>query len=345
MGRQLAAQPDYQRSPRLAGTLEYRAKAKEPCVLGIVHEFVPNRGDGWRLASNALMQFFDRLVADDLLRRDSQNPGDAAAATILETARGLVGPFASQAALLGTRTAELHLALARETKDPAFVPEPFTIMHQQSLYQSAHATLARMSTSLRKLMPTLTEGRRALAEQVIASRGDIETRLGEIAQRRFATQRIRSHGDYHLGQVLWTGEDFFIIDFEGEPARPPAERRYKRCPLRDVGGMMRSFEYVAATSLRHGRIRPEDVPVLEPWARAWTKVVTEAYVEAYLAKAAGHAFLPANRQETDILLEFYMMEKCMYEVGYELNNRPDWIDIPLRGLLDLLRAPRRGTPG
>ena len=353
MGRHLAAQPDYHRSPRLAGTLEYRARAKEPCVLGVVHEFVPNRGDGWRLASNALTQFFDRLVADDLLRRDSQSPDSqkhaaheaSAAATTLDAARGLVGPFTSQAALLGTRTAELHLALSRETKDPAFAPEPFTIMHQQSLYQSAHGTLARMSTWLRKLLPTLTEGRRALVEQVLAARDDIETRLGEVAQRRFATQRIRCHGDYHLGQVLWTGEDFYIIDFEGEPARPPSERRYKRCPLRDVAGMMRSFEYAAATALRHARIRAEDAPLLEPWVRAWTKVVTEAYVEAYLEKVAGQPFLPATRGETELLLEFYMLEKCMYEVGYELNNRPEWIDIPLHGLLDLLRAPRRGAAG
>lgn len=133
--------------------------------------------------------------------------------------------------------------------------------------------------------------------------------------------RIRIHGDYHLGQVLDTGDDFFIIDFEGEPARPLNERRIKHSPLRDVAGMLRSFDYAAHTAVQ---------------AEAWTEGVSREYLNAYLTMAEGASFLPGNEEELRMLLDACLLEKAVYEVCYELNNRPDWVGIPLRGITRIL---------
>jgi maltose alpha-D-glucosyltransferase/alpha-amylase len=346
IGRHLAANPEYKRSPRLGGALEYRARGRDPVTLAVVHDFVQNRGDGWQLALGALGRFFDDVLSDERTRShppDLAALGTPEAAALVAATTPLMSGFASHAALLGERTAELHLALARDTKDPAFTPEPFTIMYQQSLYQSAHGALARTFAHLRRTSGSMPEPRRALVDEMIGLRAKIDMRLREMAHRRLVLSRIRCHGDYHLGQVLWTGEDFLVVDFEGEPARPAVERRYKRSAIRDVAGMVRSFDYASATALRHGRMRPDDIEVLEPWARLWTAVVREAFVGAWLAKVAGQPFVPARRGDAAFMLDFYVLEKCIYEIGYELHNRPDWLDIPLRGLLDLARAPRASS--
>ena len=146
------------------------------------------------------------------------------------------------------------------------------------------------------------------------------------------------HGDFHLGQVLFTGNDFVIIDFEGEPNRSIGDRRYKRSPLRDVAGMLRSFHYASAVALTGGRTRPEDVATLAPWAHAWHRWVGAAFLTAYLARSAGAPYMPTSERDLEILLDFYLVEKCAYELGYEMSMRPDWVAIPLAGLNDLLRA-------
>jgi maltose alpha-D-glucosyltransferase/alpha-amylase len=150
------------------------------------------------------------------------------------------------------------------------------------------------------------------------------------------------HGDYHLGQVLYTGRDFVIIDFEGEPSRSIGARRIKRTPLRDVAGMLRSFDYAAHTSLlgrhRGGPVRPEDVATLAPWARYWTQWVSAAFLRAYLATLGPGALLPRDPRDLRVLLDAHLLEKALYELGYELNNRPDWVGIPLSGILELMEA-------
>jgi maltose alpha-D-glucosyltransferase/alpha-amylase len=157
-----------------------------------------------------------------------------------------------------------------------------------------------------------------------------------------AAARIRCHGDYHLGQVLYTGNNFVIIDFEGEPARPISERRLKRCPLQDVAGMLRSFHYATQAALSGQArtvLRPEDSPVLERWARFWYSWVAAAFLKSYLKTAGQAEFLPPNGSQLESLLHIYMLEKAVYEVGYELNNRPGWVKVPLQGILQLLSDP------
>ena len=152
------------------------------------------------------------------------------------------------------------------------------------------------------------------------------------------------HGDYHLGQVLHTGKDFLIIDFEGEPARSLSERRLKRTPLRDVAGMLRSFDYAAHAALFHqlerGAITAETMSRIEPWARFWTHWTSVIFLKAYLGGARQGEFLPKTSQEMKILLEANLMNKALYELGYELNNRPPWLRIPLQGILQLMEGPK-----
>ena len=153
--------------------------------------------------------------------------------------------------------------------------------------------------------------------------------------------RLRIHGDFHLGQILYTGKDFLIIDFEGEPARPLNVRRLKESPLRDVAGMLRSFHYAAYASLlgKITGIRPEDFGLLESWARLWQVWVSATYLKAYLTATAESDFLPKTQKELQILLDAYSLQKAIYELGYELNNRPAWARIPLEGILQIMENP------
>lgn len=169
---------------------------------------------------------------------------------------------------------------------------------------------------------------------------DILRRFRSVCESKITAMRGRIHGDYHLGQVLYTGKDFVIIDFEGEPARSLTERRIKRSFLRDVAGMLRSFHYAAYTALFNqmaaGMFRRDELPALEPWARLWHQWVSSAFLRAYLEVANQGAFLPRKREELEVLLNTYLLEKAIYELGYELNNRPEWVHLPLTGISQLL---------
>ncbi len=341
IGRFLATRdPSYAGVPRIAGALEYRQASREPSTIGTLFAFVPNQGDAWQLSMDALDRYFDGVLAD----KTRPDAPPVQAGTLLERARqrpsdqviDWVGAHLDRVRLLGLRTAELHVVLASESTDPLFMAEPYDIMHQQSLYGSVSAHVARTFDLLRGRLQALTPEQRTLVELVLARETEIDHRLGRIAKRRIDVQRSRIHGDYHLAQVMWTGDDFVIIDFEGEPGRPLSQRRFKRNPLRDVAGMLRSLQYASIAALRDGRHRIEDVARLEVWARAWSDWTSASFLGGYLDRARGTRLVPQSDADLDLLIEFFVLEKCVYEVGYELNNRPDWLDIPLRGLLSLL---------
>jgi maltose alpha-D-glucosyltransferase/alpha-amylase len=254
----------------------------------------------------------------------------------------LLGGFIVRARMLAKRTAEMHLMLASETVDPAFAPQPFTGFYQQSLFQGAHKMWVRTVETLRKKMSSFPESLRETVRTICDDEALIDARLRDITARKLELDRIRVHGDLHLGQVLDTGSDFVIIDFEGEPGRKLYERRYKRCPLVDVAGMMRSYHYASESALRSGRLRLEDATVLLPWARAWTAWVRAAFVGEYLKSIGGARFVPADDREKERMLAFYQLEKCIYEIRYELNNRPDWVEIPLQGLRQAMAEEATG---
>ena len=338
-GRFLGAR-DFAGTPRMAGSIEYQRRTGEAGTFATLFELVPNQGDAWQLALDSVGRFYDRVLADD---KRPETPPDVDGLLIEQARRTMsdqivdwIGPFLDRIRLLGVRTAELHLQLASDPNDPLFTPEPYDIMHQQSIYGSAIAHTARTFDLVRTRLRTLTPEQRELAETVLAREGDLDRVFARITKRRLDGLRIRTHGDYHLGQVLWTGDDFKIIDFEGEPGRPLSQRRFKRNALRDVAGMLRSLRYASAAGLRSGRHRPEDATRLEPWAKAWTRWTSAAFLGGYLERAQGTRIVPRTDADLGLLLEFFLLEKCVYEIGYEINNRPEWAEIPLRALLELI---------
>jgi maltose alpha-D-glucosyltransferase / alpha-amylase len=329
--------------PRILGAIQYQAPGHGPALLALAQQFVPNEGNAWRLTTDAIELFFDRVLSERPAAVPAAPVSLSQAAQASPPARlvELAGRYLGQARQLGTRTGEVHLALASAPMDSAFTPEPFTMHHQQSIYQWSHTQLARTFDTLRRLSAQLPEGARVLAADLLPRERAIDALLARIVTRPIAARRIRCHGDLHLGQVLFTGDDFVIIDFEGEPARPNSERRYKRCPLRDVMGLIRSFSYAVEAVLRGGRVRPEDSATLSPWAEAWIDWVTAAYLGAYLRQVSGRDLVPEQDGPViDLLLEFYEIEKVIYEIGYELDNRPDWAAIPLAGLARILARRR-----
>ncbi len=256
-------------------------------------------------------------------------------AAILEELLG--GVYPQKAKLLGQRTGELHLALAADADERGFAPEPFNSFAQRSVFQSMRASTRKVFALLQKKLPNLPEEFRGEAEQVLAAEEEILAHEQRILDQRGSATKIRIHGDYHLGQALWTGKDFVILDFEGEPARPLSERKLKRSALRDVAGMMRSFQYAAYSALWQPAMRTEDVPFLERWADTWYKQMSSTFLQSYLKTTAGASFIPKDDDELQVLLEAYLLDKAVYEIGYELNNRPSWVVIPIRGIKHILQ--------
>ena len=349
IGRFLTGRTPGVHVPRVAGYVEYRRPHAEPMTLGVLQSYERNEGDAWNFTLDALADYVERILSEhgSVEADDIPVPSEPLTALIHQEtpqlAADLIGSYLQSAELLGQRTGELHLALASATEDPAFSPEPFTPFYQRSLYQSMRGLTATVIPLLQKRLPALAPDVREDARKVVALEEQILDRFRAVADRRMQGMRIRCHGDYHLGQVLFTGNDFIIIDFEGEPARPLSQRRLKRLPLRDVAGMLRSFHYAAYVAvfkqMALGVVSPERFPVIERWASLWHAWVSAAFVRSYLRVAGRAPILPQAEDELQVLLDAYLLEKAVYEVGYELNNRPDWVSIPLRGILQLMERP------
>ena len=334
-------------TPPLAGEIEYKNRDRRKFAVAILQDFMPNEGDAWRHTQDALSQYFDRAVT-----HQATTPVDAAMSRrpfvdllcddTVPPVSDLIGPFYESVKILGRRTAELHVALASDSENPDFAPEPFSVLYQRSLYQSMRNHAGQIFLLLRKKLEALPAGVLDDGLKVVDRAPEILNRFRTVLSRKILAKRTRIHGDYHLGQVLYTGKDYIIIDFEGDPTRPLSERRIKRSPIRDVAGMLRSFHYGAYTSLfghrGSGMVRPEDIAALEPWARLWSIWIGSAFLKSYLEHAMPGGFLPTTRDELKILLSIYLFEKVLYELGYELENRPDWVRIPLIGILQLLEG-------
>jgi len=345
IGRFLTEKTSFTHTAAVAGALEYRRSKGEPVTIAILHEFVANQGDAWNFTLDALGRYFEAALAQPPTVRPEVTQKSILA--LIEEpspalASELIGSYLASAQLLGRRTAELHLALASDTRDPQFAPEAFSTLYQHSIYQSMRSLAAQSFQLLRRRLKNLVEPVVGDAQKVLGLEAEIQRRFRSLLQSKITAMRTRYHGDYHLGQVLHTGKDFVIIDFEGEPLRPLGERRIKRSPLRDVAGMLRSFHYVAYTGLLDQRHKgmlnshPEGLALLEPWARFWHVWVSVAFTQTYLEGAQQARFLPHTRAELQILLDAYLLEKAIYELNYELNHRPDWVPIPLQGILQLL---------
>ncbi|HXG59347.1 MAG TPA: maltose alpha-D-glucosyltransferase [Thermoanaerobaculia bacterium] len=341
MTRFFHEETSFRNVPAIAGALEYRGEG-EPVTLAILQGYIPSSGDGWRYTLDSIARFFERLQSDAGAAERVMKSSPPA--SVIGLAHHEVPPLAQEtmreylldAETLGRRTAQMHLALASRHDIPSVAPEPFTPHYQRSIYQLMRATAVQAFQLLRRHVRE-----QPLAAEFLEYEQAVHQRFRRVLDRKIGGQRIRLHGDFHLGQVLHAGNDFVIIDFEGEPARPLSERRIKRSALRDVAGMIRSFHY-APYAVVFGQapgivIRTEDAALLEAAARFWHRWASAAYLRAYFEESGAAGHLPATPEERDLLLEVYLLEKAMYEIAYELNNRPEWVRIPLRGALDLLR--------
>jgi len=335
VGRFLTTSTRFGNTPAVAGALEYVAD-HEPMTIAILHGFVPNEGDAWRFTLDTLQAFFERALArgDDVPPRAASGGLVAAASQDPALAEELFASSLESAQVLGARTAALHAALASRRDIPAFAPEPFSALDQRALVQSLRTSQANTFRVLRPRVGDIPEATALLARQE-----DLLSKTRALLGSPIGGQRIRTHGDFHLGQVLYTGRDFLIIDFEGEPARPLGERRIKRPALRDVAGMLRSFRYAAEEALRApalATIGPQVRVPLAGWARFWTERVSAAFLRSYLDVARPLGFLPPTDDGIERLLTTMLIEKALYEVGYELSHRPERTGTPVRGLLELL---------
>jgi maltose alpha-D-glucosyltransferase/alpha-amylase len=327
----------FRNSPPLAGAIEYHREQGESITLAILQGFVPNQGDAWAYTLQSLDEYFNR--ANDLPSPPrGEHVFDLVGKDVPAPIAQAMGDYLNSARLLGRRTAELHLTLASDPADSAFAPEPFTKDYQGEMYASIEGLMTEAFRLLDTHAPNLPADTQSQARAIIESRDDLLNNLRPFTRREISALRTRCHGDYHLGQVLYTGDDFMIIDFEGEPVRALAERRRKHSPLKDVAGMLRSFHYAAYSALfsQQERTPNTDTPHLEALADNWHPWVSAAYLDEYLTLASQSNFLPTDPPQLHLLLDAYLLEKAVYELIYELNNRPDWVRIPLQGVRRLV---------
>ncbi len=340
IGRFLTEVAHFPRIAPFLGELTLRPAGVQPggstTTSAMLQELVQNEGDGWSWTLEELARFYESAAGCPPPADEGEKASLLSDGRVAAEARERAWFYLDAAALLGRRTAELHLALAIQTDDLAFQAEPFTpedlAFDAGRIDRQIHATL----DALRSRMSNLKDLVADQAATVLSQRIGLFTRAHSITHSVPSGQRIRIHGDYHLGQVLRAKNDFVLLDFEGEPARSLAERRRKQSPLKDVAGMLRSFSYAAWSGLdQYLQRRPDRAQALEPWARLWENAVSTEFLKAYRQTAAANPALLPEPAQAQSLLNAYLLEKALYELLYELNNRPAWVRIPLAGILSL----------
>jgi len=330
--------------PAYAGSLQWHREHCKPITLGLLLAFVRNEGDAWTYTLDTVGRYFNQVLAfKDRIAQQPELP-DSVLNIDLESIPPLlvdsISPlYLEMVGLLGQRTAELHLALASLSHHPDVQPEPFSMLYQKSVYQSMRGLTLKVFSELEDTLNNLPEDIVEHAKQLIPAKRTILSRLRRIIEKKISALKIRIHGDYHLGQVLFTGKDFVIIDFEGEPARSMSERRLKRSALRDVAGMTRSFHYAAhGALLLRAAEWGANTDYLEHWADLWYFYVSGVFLRSYMHTVADAGLLPQDSNDFEILFESFLLEKAVYELGYELNNRPSWLMIPIRGIQHILKG-------
>lgn len=340
IGQYLTEKAEFCRVPKTGGWIEMRRTRAEPATLALLQELVPNQGQGWQWMQDVLNRFFEQVGSEGFrlsrIESDHRSLIELSELAPSPDVFEVVGTSLHSLGLLGKRTGELHRALIGASDDATFAPEVLT-------HEEIEASVQNLRKQARKMFALLTDRRESLsapiqtlADQVIALGPKLFSRLATFFAPDDAPVKIRCHGDYHLGQVLWQENDFYIIDFEGEPGRSIAERRAKQSPLKDVAGMLRSFDYAAYSALLTLTTgRPEEFDRLEPWAKIWKTWTSAAFLREYRNAVADTPLLPSDPTAIGRLLDFFMLDKTLFELQYELNYRPDWVRIPMLGILHL----------
>lgn len=323
--------------PAFLGSVEW-ISGKGNIKLAMIQELVENHGDAWSYMQEQLTLFNNRVLEMAPEITPSSLSGSLTQPCrfdeLPEKLRDLLGPaVAGQARLIGTRTAEMHLKLMTADNLPAFRPEPYSLHYQRSLYSGFISQIREAVSNLERNLRHLDGAAAGIANGILQARTELLEHMKMIYAHKFETLKIRIHGDYHLGQILFTGKDLVILDFEGEPAKSYSERRLRASALRDVAGMIRSFHYAALGSLfLESETRFRDTDRLMPYAELWSHYMSGFFMEGYLEKVKDTALVPDNPDDIQVLLEVFLLSKAFYELNYELNNRPDWVIIPLKGI-------------
>ena len=329
----------FTRVPRMIGALEYADGVEQPASIGMLQRYVPNQGTGWEFMLGDLGRYFDRVPGLRMPRpsreEDAQRWIRGARRMPPGSIVEVLGTLIPTAETLGRRTGELHGQLGSGTSDePGFIPDAFDAVVARDTAAAMQRHAVERLELLERTLGHLDARRYEMAQLVLGQRDTLLQPFAILAELPDGGRRIRCHGDYHLGQVLVSEGDAVILDFEGEPARPLAERRAKTSPIRDVAGMLRSFSYAAASALSAATARrPEDRERLTPWARLWERWASAVFLRAYLNATRGNVFMPPTQEALDALLDAYTLDKALYELGYELNHRPEWVHVPLDGLV------------
>jgi maltose alpha-D-glucosyltransferase/alpha-amylase len=311
-------------------------------ALAFFQEFVPSQANAFdHVFGNALLALETVFArSEDLGPPPTPKHALDVTEADLERGREFMGPLLADARLLGERTGEMHLALASRPDHPVFGTETISTLQMRSVYQSIRSTVKTSIGLLRRRRSSLHEDDAGMVDELIDREAAILHQIKAVMSERIAVDRIRIHGDYHLGQVLYTGKDFVIIDFEGEPQRPLSERRLKRLALRDVAGMVRSFHYallMAARQIDRSGWDDGRRQHLIDWTQTIHRWLTAELVTGYREVAGGSPIVPTDPTHFRELLDVLIVEKAAYELEYEVNNRPDFVSVPLSGILDTLR--------
>jgi trehalose synthase-fused probable maltokinase len=335
MGRYLGAH-GFNDVPAVLASIEY-VDGTERYALAVLHELVAEATDGWKHALAAIGAYFESVdgrPSADASALHTETPVRIPGEPRTEAAR-VVGAYLDAARMLGSQTGRLHRTLAQGTGE-AFAPEPLTGSDVANLIDSTRNRAMRALSRLAAARASVPPAAASRVDQLL----ERQARLFDGLDGAFdpaGAMRTRCHQDYHLGQLLWTGERYALLDFEGEPARTLSERRAKRSPLTDVAGMLRSYSYAAWSGLFARAAAANRDPMTDrPWAALWESAVAGAFMQRYLQATEGASFLPRHPAALEQLLRVLILDKALYELEYELNNRPDWILVPVEGLLALL---------
>ncbi len=325
------------RTPRVLGWVEHRVTNTEPVTLAMLEEQIANEGTAWQQACSEIERAYEHVLAHATAHAPPGVPRqllvDLAGAEAAGADRELVGTYRPWAEKLGTRVAELHLALA-SSMDPAFEPRPYSSMDQRAKYQSARNLMGRVLGSLRHSFDELPASVREPARRVLEAEGEMLSRFEPLKTHPIDAKRIRIHGDLHLGRVLFTGKDYVLLGVGGARRRGPSERKRKASALRDVASVVRSFQYAALTSI--GSLRPEDQARAEPWGATWARWASAAFLRGYLGTAGDAPFVSRDPAVTSVLLETALLDQALRDLRSELRSRSETIAIPLYAILDAL---------
>ena len=352
MGRLLTEQQvhPFPHAVPFAGSLEFQPDSGSSITVAVLHGFIPNFGDAWQHTRAHVASYLQRMQQPKRVKLDLDKSAPTnfyalnfALAPAPSFATELIGPYLALAEMMGKRTAELHLLLARDSSDPAFAPEPFNDFYRQSLYHGYMGLTSRRLEFIRQRYSDMKEEDvRVLAARILDQESAILAKFRAVFEQRISSQRTRFHGRLHLGHMLVTEGDIVMFDFEGDPLQHVSERRIKRCPLRDVVSMLVSFGYAAQSAVRQMTAgeRNEVLTrhVLRRWGRFWYSHVSAAFIRGYWTAAQGATYLPSSQAEQEILLHTYLLERALLDIRADIEDNPELSGMPFRVILHLLDA-------